>query len=209
MATSVFVDANVFVYAQQPDESLKHALAVEWIEQLWRQDIGRTSFQALAECYSVLTRKVKPRLAPDAAWSHVAKFIAWNPQPVNAEVTVRARDIEQRYGLNWSDCLIVSAAEAQGCSILLTEDLQQGATYGDVQVQNPFVTEVRDPHLPVALGSATHRAVWQRLHRRPRVPKRPPLSPAWRELRVNAPKIGPARSEWEMRAPPTKTHVGL
>jgi hypothetical protein len=71
------------------------------------------------------------------------------PQPTNDELIIRAREIEDRYGLSWWDSSIVGAAELQNCALLLTEDLQDGAVYGTVTVRNPF-------RLGVAEGIATY-----------------------------------------------------
>lgn len=71
-------------------------------------------------------------------------LLAWKPQPVDEPVFHRALEIEQRHQLNWWDCLIVASAQLQDCSVLLTEDLQDGATFGDVTVRNPFALGVSD-----------------------------------------------------------------
>jgi hypothetical protein len=66
------------------------------------------------------------------------ELLAWNPRPVDKELVLHAREIEQRHRLNWWDCLIVGAAQLQNCALLLSEDLQNGAVYGGVTVRNPF-----------------------------------------------------------------------
>jgi predicted nucleic acid-binding protein len=138
MTASVFVDTNVFVYERQTRDPRKQSLAAQWLDRLWREQIGRTSVQVLSEYYATLTRKLKPAFANDEAWEHVRSLLAWNPQPTNAELLHRAFEIEQRYHLSWWDCLIVGAAQLQGCALLLTEDLQDRANYGGVTVRNPF-----------------------------------------------------------------------
>jgi hypothetical protein len=75
-------------------------------------------------------------------------LMEWNPYPVGPDVAWRAREIQLRYSLNWWDCLIVASAQIQECSTLLTEDMQDGATYGSVTVRNPFAAAVRDLCLP-------------------------------------------------------------
>ena len=42
--------------------------------------------------------------------------------------------------MNYWDALMVAAAQHQGCTILLTEDLQHDQRIGEVRVVNPFVT---------------------------------------------------------------------
>jgi predicted nucleic acid-binding protein len=143
-AASVFVDTNVFVYARQAHEAAKQPVAAQWIDRLWREQTGRTSMQVLSECYVTMTRRLKPAPSSAAVWDYVRSLLAWHPQPVDAQVFHRAFEIEQRHQLNWWDCLIVGSAQLQGCSVLLSEDLQDGAVLGSVTVRNPFALSVSD-----------------------------------------------------------------
>ena len=144
MSALVFVDSNVFVYARQARETQKQPIAAQWIDRLWREQIGRTSIQVLNECYAALTRAARLPPPPSIVWDYVRSLLAWNPQPVDADVLLRAYEIEQRHRLNWWDCLVVGAAQLQGCSVLLTEDLQDRAVYGGVTVRNPFAMAASD-----------------------------------------------------------------
>lgn len=144
MTAAVFVDSNVFVYASQANEPSKQPLCRQWLEQLWRDRLGRTSVQVIGETYVTLTRKINPALAAAEAWEYVSKLFAWSPLPVDAAVARRARDIEQRYHLSWWDSTLVSAAQLQNCGMLLSEDLQDGAVLGSIVVRNPFTFGVSD-----------------------------------------------------------------
>src|SRR5262245_8142063 len=114
MTARVFVDANVFVYAHQPSEPLKRSVAVEWIERLASERLGRTSMQALNECYWIITRKLRPMVSHVDAWRYITTLLAWDPCPVDSSLARSARDVELRYRLAWWDCLIVAAAQLQG-----------------------------------------------------------------------------------------------
>jgi predicted nucleic acid-binding protein len=170
MTAPVFVDANVLVYARDSGEPTKQPIARQWLELLWRERTGRTGVQVINECYVALTRKLKPPLSADAAWDYVHELFAWNPQPLDADVVLRARDLERRHSLSWWDSLIVGAAQAQNCHLLLTEDLQDRAVYGGVTVRNPFTLGVSEVATEYAVAPAAVR-----LHRprgRPRRPNR-------------------------------------
>lgn len=151
MSALVFVDTNVFVYARQAHEAQKQPIAAQWIDRLWREQTGRTSVQVLNECYSTLARSVRPAPPPAVVGEYVRSLLAWNPAPVDGEVFTRAFEIEQRHRLNWWDCLIVAAAQVQGCSLLLTEDLQDQAEFGGVTVRSPFVLGVSEDLADYAL----------------------------------------------------------
>jgi predicted nucleic acid-binding protein len=144
MNAPVFVDTNILVYAHQPNEPLKRPLAIQWVERLWQEQLGRLSMQVLNEYYVTVTRKIRPARAAADAWDEVRELLSWNPQPTDSELLRRAREVEQRHQLSWWDSLIVGAAQLQDCALLLTEDLQHRAVYGNVTVQNPFVAAVSD-----------------------------------------------------------------
>ncbi len=154
MTAHVFVDTNVFIYARDPRDAAKQARAEDWIGRLWRDGSGRTSTQVLSEYYFNITRKLMPRIAPEEAWDDTRTLLAWDPQPVDAALLARAREIEQRWRLSWWDSMVVAAAQVQGCALLLTEDLQDGAEYGGVTVRSPFTLDVREPVPAYAVAPA-------------------------------------------------------
>lgn len=143
MTGPCFVDANVFVYAQDRRDARKHRRVEEWLDQLWRARLGRTSAQALSEFYAVATRKLK--ISPEVAWEEAARYFGWRPLPVDEALLRRARELEQRYRLSWWDAMIVAAAQLQDCVLLLTEDLQDGMALGGVTVRSPFTLAVGEP----------------------------------------------------------------
>jgi len=145
MTAAVFVDSNVFVYSRDVGQPRKRELAANWLEYLWREQLGRTSVQVLSEYYVTVTRKLDPGLSSAEAWDSVSELMAWHPQPNDENVLRRARDIELRYRVNWWDCLIVAAAQLQGCALLLSEDLQDGGVYGGVTVRSPFTLAINEP----------------------------------------------------------------
>jgi predicted nucleic acid-binding protein len=160
MTGLVFVDANIFVYARDPRDSAKQSKAREWIRFLWDTQRGRTSAQALSEFYDTVTRKFQPGVARDDAWEEVQSYLAWNPQSVDTHVLMRANEVERRYQLNWWDCLIVAAAQVQGCVLLLSEDMQDGADYGGIILRSPFTLGVSDEassYAPLPMLASRHR----------------------------------------------------
>ena len=72
------------------------------------------------------------------------ELFAWNPQSIDIDVVMRAKEFERRYRLSWWDSLIVGAAQAQCCTLLLTEDMHDRAVYGGVTVRNPFTLGVSE-----------------------------------------------------------------
>ena len=165
MSAPIFVDANVFVYARDVDDALRQPLARSWLEWLWQQELGRTSTQVLSEYYVTVTRKLKPGIPEDQAWDDVEALMHWHPQPVDRQTMERARTIQARFRLAWWDALVVAAAREQGCAVLLTEDLQDGALIDGVRIRNPFRYSIQEASAepyevarPARRGKATKRA---------------------------------------------------
>lgn len=167
MTAAVFVDTNIFVYARDASEPAKRSIAIQWLEELWREHRGRTSMQVLSEYYVTVTGKLRRRLAREIAWGHVRDLIAWEPQEISSELLRLAREVEQRYATSWWDAMIVAAAQLQDCSILLSEDFQDGMVFGGVAVRNPFAARVAEQ--PVEYAVARMAVARHRPRGRPRV----------------------------------------
>ena len=166
MTAPVFVDTNVLLYWRDGRYPAKRARATAWLAHLWREQTGRISTQVLSEYYVNVTRKLQPGLSPDEACDDVQALFAWEPQPIDAPLLQRGRTAGSRYGLSWWDGLIVAAAQAQGCSLLLTEDLQDGAAYGGVTVRSPFTLSLGEE--AAAYGDAPAAVRRHRSRGRPR-----------------------------------------
>ena len=145
MTGPCFVDANVLVYTRDTRDEAKRRRTLQWISYLWQERLGRTSVQVLSEYYAVATRKLTPRVSSAEAWDYVNELLAWRPQPIDEALLKRAHAIEQRWRLSWWDSMVVGAAQMQDCALLLTEDLQDGATFGSVTVRSPFALAVEEP----------------------------------------------------------------
>ncbi len=145
MTAPVFVDTNVLVYRSNASDPAKQARAEAWHTYLWESRAGRLSIQVLLELYATLTRKLKPGFNADEAQEIVRELAAWRPIPVDLGVVQRAWSLEGRHSLSWWDALVVAAAQAGNCAVLLTEDLQHGQVFGTVRVVSPFVAPDRMP----------------------------------------------------------------
>ncbi|MFZ4778914.1 MAG: PIN domain-containing protein [Terrimicrobiaceae bacterium] len=138
MKDRYFVDTNILVYARDAGAGSKQNQADALIRKLWDSREGRLSVQVLNEYFVTVTRKLTPGMTPEAAWRDVETFRAWEPLALDWMLIATAHKIFGRFSLSWWDALIVAAAEAGGCHTLYSEDLQAGATYGEVRVVNPF-----------------------------------------------------------------------
>jgi predicted nucleic acid-binding protein len=138
MTARVFVDTNVLVYSFDAREPEKQTRAQVWLDHLWGTHAGLVSFQVLQEFYAIVTRKLQPGLAPEAARKIVRALWAWQPVVPDDRMMLIAWADQDRFGLSWWDALIVAAARVSGCSYLLTEDLQHDQDLDGLRVANPF-----------------------------------------------------------------------
>ncbi|MBI4472320.1 MAG: PIN domain-containing protein [Acidobacteria bacterium] len=135
---SVFVDTNVLVYCRDASETRKQAQAANWMERLWATRAGRLSFQVQHEYYTTVTQKLSPGLETGLARQDVRNLLSWQPISADRATLEGAWALQDRYQLSWWDALIVAAAEAGACRLLLSEDLSDQRQFGTVRVIDPF-----------------------------------------------------------------------
>jgi len=138
-ASTVFVDTNVLLYAQDPRDPRKRGAAERWLVWCWHAQRARISTQVLNELYANL-RRAAPQLSVEAARALVRRYRLWNPWLVDDSTVDIAWQMQDAYSLSYWDALMLAAARQQGCAFLLTEDLQHGQQIDGVQIVNPFLT---------------------------------------------------------------------
>ena len=138
-ASIVFVDTNVLLYAEDGAHAGKQAQAFNWLKALWLRRCGRLSVQVLNEFYVNATRKLKPAMPPGDARAEVRRYQRWHPWPNDHATVEAAWSVESRFRLSYWDALMIAAAQQQGCTLLLTEDLQHDQQIDGLRIINPFV----------------------------------------------------------------------
>lgn len=130
------LDTNVLAYAEGVNGEEKRDIALELVRSLPQEAIV-VPVQTLGELFNVLVRKAGRSRADarDALQAWRDSFAAIGTSP---EIMAIATDLatDHRFGI-W-DALVLSAASHAGCRLLLSEDLQDGFTWGGVTVVNPF-----------------------------------------------------------------------
>ena len=134
MSDKAFLDTNVLIYA------------------LARQDVRTPTADALLAGGGVVSVQVLNELASVARrklhmpWPKVIEALAeiqiLCPAPVPTTVAIHdsALTLAARLGYNFYDALIVAAALEAKCSILYSEDLQDGQVIEErLTIRNPFV----------------------------------------------------------------------
>lgn len=141
MSGKFFIDTTLLVYAIDPTEPGKQAVAQKWIVAAHESGDGCLSYQVVQEWFNVVLRKAAIPLSPEQAAAVYRRLI----EPLghvqsSRELVDTALELHQHNSLSWWDSLIVSAAIHGGCDRLLSEDLQHGHKVRGVKIVNPFRT---------------------------------------------------------------------
>jgi predicted nucleic acid-binding protein len=99
---------------------------------------GVISVQVLNECASVLRRKAGLDWPEIAAVLDDVRTLADAVLPLTAATHARALDLAGQGGLSFYDALIVASAQEAGARRLLSEDMQAGRRFGELEIVNPF-----------------------------------------------------------------------
>ncbi|KIA66172.1 PIN domain-containing protein [Nocardia vulneris] len=134
-----FIDTNILVYAHDTDAGRNHRIAQTILESLWSRKTGALSTQVLQEFYNIATRRLTPRMSQAKARGIVALYSGWCAIDMDPLVVVSASFLQETHTVSWWDALIVEAAVQSGAKYLLSEDLQDGRKFADLEVRNPFV----------------------------------------------------------------------
>lgn len=131
-----FFDTNILVYAYDARHPAKREIARSLLEDAVGSGSLVVSSQVLVEFYASCVRKNilsgSQALALLRLWSeHDA--VAQTP-----ELVLRGIELHQKHSLSQWDGLIVQAALDARCDVLLSEDLQHGRRFGELEVVNPF-----------------------------------------------------------------------
>ena len=130
--TEAFFDTNVLLYLLSGDTS-----KADRAEALVTAG-GVISVQVLNEFASVASRKL------GMSWAEIREVLqtlraVCRVEPMTLETHDRGLALSERYGFAIYDSMILASALLAGCSVVFTEDLQDGQSIdGGLTVRNPF-----------------------------------------------------------------------
>jgi predicted nucleic acid-binding protein len=132
----IALDTNVLVYAAGVNGAERQRAALELLGKLSESETV-VPVQALGELFRVLVRKAK--ISPRSARTTIIRYRdAYSLIDTSPAVFLSATDLAVDHQINIWDAVIFAAATEAGCRLLLSEDLQEGFTWGGVTVVNPF-----------------------------------------------------------------------
>jgi len=137
MSARSFFDTNILIYADDKSAPAKQRRALDLLAAHRRAGTGVVSMQVLQEYFVTVTRK----LGVDArvARRKVELLAEFDVAAPDVPDILAAIDLHRLHEFSFWDCLVIRSAKQSGCSVLLTEDLQESREVDGVRIVNPFV----------------------------------------------------------------------
>ena len=129
-------DTNILIYAIDCDAGHKHNYSKNLIEQAARRDCVLT-VQVLGEFFHATTRKnlldtsLCSKFVRD--WLEVFDTIS-----ATDSVFIEAIETVENHHLSFWDAMLWATARQAGCSVLISEDMQDGWRLQGLEVINPY-----------------------------------------------------------------------
>jgi predicted nucleic acid-binding protein len=135
----IALDSNILVYAEGVNGVARKEAALAVTRKL-PEASTLVPVQALGELFRVLVKK--DRRSPAQARAAILGWQDTFPQiETSLSVLAAALNLAADHNLSIWDAVILSAAAAAGCRLLLSEDMQEGFTWNGVTVANPFAAK--------------------------------------------------------------------
>ena len=142
MKGKYFLDTNIFVYSFDEKARDKQQKARELIRTSLKNGNGYISIQVIQEFFNVATRKFEVPMPLLSSKEYLDKiFMQLEVVYPDNNFIKTGLDIAATTGYSFYDSLIISAALKAGCTILYTEDLQNGQKIQNLTITNPFILQ--------------------------------------------------------------------
>jgi len=136
----VFVDTNIFIYAQDETDPVKTKKARELLVSLVSSKRGRVSTQVIQEFCNVMVKRSAAPLRTADARRIVRELLApMSGHQPDVQFYLRSLELFEQHSLSFYDALIVQAAIDLNCETLYSEDMQHGQKFGNLTIINPFL----------------------------------------------------------------------
>jgi predicted nucleic acid-binding protein len=139
MSDKYFLDTNIFIYSFDQKEKSKRQKANSLIKNALHDGKGHISIQVIQEFFNVATRKFEVPISLLKSKEYLEKvFMLLEVVYPDEGLIKTGLDIATTTGYSFYDSLIICAALKGGCSVLYSEDLQDGQRVMGVTIKNPF-----------------------------------------------------------------------
>jgi predicted nucleic acid-binding protein len=135
----ILIDTNLLIYLYDPNQPDKQKQSELVLEQLELTRNGRLSVQALAEFFSVATRKLSPSLTSAQALNQVTLFTRlWPVFDLTPMIVMEAGRGVRDHKLSYYDAQVWATARLNQLSVVFSEDFRDGSILEGVRFVNPF-----------------------------------------------------------------------
>jgi predicted nucleic acid-binding protein len=136
MTARSFFDTNVLIYSDDKAAPAKQRRALDLVAEHRRAGTGVVSLQVLQEYFVTITRKL--RVEQRIARRKVELLAEFDVAVTDVTDILAAIDLHFLHGFSFWDALVMRSAKQAGCSVLLTEDMQETREIDGVRIVNPF-----------------------------------------------------------------------
>lgn len=132
----ITIDSNIFLYLLDDASPEKQSVAAKVISAGSERG-GGIALQVVGEVQNVAIRKMKlpPFVAAQFARNILTTFDTLGAVSGDADVALGQLASGR---LSYWDALLIACVKRNGCTALITEDMQDGATVLGVEIVNPF-----------------------------------------------------------------------
>ena len=135
MCDRVFLDTNIIIYLYSVDEDDKRDISYKFVNSA----DCITSIQAMNEASNVWFRRHGLGKIEITKYLDEVESVCDEVMLVRRKTINLAMDIKERYGYSFYDCLMLASAIEANCTLILTEDMQDGQIIdGTLKITNPF-----------------------------------------------------------------------
>lgn len=134
-----FIDTNILVYSFDKTSPTKQKKAKEQLKEFFDREDYFVSVQVLNEFCSAALKKLNPPLKVEQVKEFISSFPGRKILYVSRATVLSSLVIMDKYKLSYWDSLIIATSLENKCTILYTEDMQNGLIIeGILKIVNPF-----------------------------------------------------------------------
>jgi predicted nucleic acid-binding protein len=132
----IFIDSNILVYTMDINNPNKQKIAQKIFKEIGNNEKPVISTQVLQEFYSACTTKLKTDKLLVKNVLH--SFNNMEIVQVSIDIIEQGIDVSILSQISFWDGIIIASAEHAKCSVIISEDLNNGQIIRGIEIKNPF-----------------------------------------------------------------------
>jgi predicted nucleic acid-binding protein len=136
MTDKIFIDSNIWCYFFIQDEKEKYKIAEDLFLTKENNTIFVISYQVINEVTNKLIQKKFSTATIEKNIEYMYKICTI--QNFSKEIIMLAFELRGKYSFSFWDSIIVASALNSNCTILASEDMQNGLEISNMTIKNIF-----------------------------------------------------------------------